>query len=237
MKTGNQRHRIRKTGLAALAAGLLFLALAVAWALPPEILVDGYRDGLSPWKEKSFSGRTDYRIVDSDRGRVIRAESRAAASGLYREIRFDPREYPVLAWSWKIQGVLEKGDETKKAGDDYAARVYVVFPTALFWRTKVLNYIWANKLPKGDSVPNPFLKNAMMIAVESGNSQAGRWVEEKRNLVEDYRKAFGTDPPEAQAVAIMTDTDNTGESAVAWYGLIRLLAAPRVTTGTAPTPR
>jgi len=101
--------------------------------------------------------------------------------------------------------------------------VYVVFPSALFWRTKAVNYIWANKLPAGQAVPNPFTSNACMIAVQSGPTHAGQWLEEKRNLLEDYRKCFGEDPPNAGAVAIMTDTDNTGEHAVAWYGPIRLL--------------
>jgi hypothetical protein len=61
-----------------------------------------------------------------------------------------------------------------------------------------------------------------MIAVQSGPSLVGQWLEEKRNLLEDYRKCFGEEPPTAGAVAIMTDTDNTGEQAVAWYGPIRL---------------
>jgi hypothetical protein len=62
-----------------------------------------------------------------------------------------------------------------------------------------------------------------MVAVESGDGNAGRWVDEERNLVEDYRRAFGENPPMVGAVAIMTDTDNTGEHAVAWYGAIRFL--------------
>jgi regulator of sigma D len=63
-----------------------------------------------------------------------------------------------------------------------------------------------------------------MIAVRSGSAQLGQWLDEKRNLLEDYWKCFGEDPPKAGAVAIMTDTDNTGEHAVAWYGPIRLIS-------------
>ena len=111
--------------------------------------------------------------------------------------------------------------------DDYAARVYVVFPSALFWRTKAINYIWANKLAAGEAVPNPFTSNACMIAVQSGAAHVGQWLEEKRNLLEDYQKCFGEDPPKAGAVAIMTDTDNTEEQAVAWYGPIRLISKAR----------
>jgi hypothetical protein len=153
---------------------------------------------------------------------VLRAEARAAASGLIYKIEYDPKEYPILTWRWKVENILQKGDETKKAGDDYAARVYVVFPHWFFPKTKTINYIWANRLPKGEHVPNPFVSNAVMVAVESGSENVGRWVSERRNIVEDYRRLFGRDPPRAGAIALMTDTDNTGESAVAYYDDIRL---------------
>ena len=63
----------------------------------------------------------------------------------------------------------------------------------------------------------------MMIAVRSGSGEVGNWVGERRNIVEDYRRCFGQDPPSVGAVAVMTDTDNTGEEAMAWYGPIRVL--------------
>ena len=203
---------------------LLFLPLMTPLALASDILLDDYRHGISKnWKEKAFKGLTRYEVVQEDGQRCIKATSDASASALYYEIDFDPREYPFLAWRWKVNNILAKGDETKKEGDDYAARVYVVFPSALFWRTKAINYIWANKLAAGHAVPNPFTSNACMIAVQSGPTHVGQWLEEKRNLLEDYRKCFGEDTPKAGAVAIMTDTDNTGEQAVAWYGPIHLL--------------
>jgi hypothetical protein len=193
-------------------------------ALASDLLLDDYQQGISKnWKEKSFKGLTRYEVVQEDGQRCIKATSEACASALYYEIDFDVREYPFLAWRWKVSNILAKGDELKKEGDDYAARVYVVFPSALFWRTKAVNYIWANKLPAGQAVPNPFTSNACMIAVQSGPTHVGQWLDEKRNLMEDYRKCFGEDPGKAGAVAIMTDTDNTGEQAVAWYGPIRLL--------------
>jgi hypothetical protein len=92
--------------------------------------------------------------------------------------------------------------------------------------SSALNYIWANKLPIGRAVPNPFTANAMMIAVQSGPSLSGKWVEETRNVFDDYRRYFGTDPPRAGGIAIMTDTNNTGEEAAAWYGPIRILSGP-----------
>ena len=180
---------------------------------------------LSGWEEQTFRGKkkTTYGFVQDGRRSVLKAESHGAASGLIRKKEFDPRELPVLRWSWKIAATLKKGDEQTKAGDDYAARVYVVFPGTFFWQTRAINYIWANRLPKGSSVPNAFApKNVRMVAVESGDGNTGKWLAEERNIRDDYLKLFGEEPPMAGAVALMTDSDNTGESAVAWYGDITL---------------
>lgn len=203
------------------AAPLLLAGLG----LPAEtsLLIDDFEGGLRPgWEVKRFKGETSYAVVPEGTGHVLRAESNASASGLLYRIGYDLRQYPVLSWRWKVAGIVSSGDETRKQGDDYAARVYVVFPHWFPAKTRSINYLWANRLPKGRHVPNPFFSNAVMVAVESGPSAAGRWVAERRNVLEDYRALFGEDPPRAGAVALMTDTDNTGERAVAWYDDLRL---------------
>ena len=175
------------------------------------------RSGLEGWTKKIFQGETDYRIVKDAERNVLQANSSAAASGLVFETEYDPQEYPILEWRWKIDHILAKGDSRSKSTDDYAARVYVVFPHWFFPKTKTLNYIWGNRLPKDAVQPNAYTGNAMMIAVESGSAMAGQWVSVQRNIIADYRRAFGEDPPTVGAIAIMTDTDQTGESARAWY--------------------
>jgi len=188
------------------------------------LLIDDFGKGLSEgWEKKVFKGETVYRPILEEGRPAVKAESRATASALIHRISLDPKSYPRLSWSWKIVRTIGKGDERTKGGDDYAARVYVVFPSTLFWRTRAVNYIWANRLPRGAFLPNAYTGNAVMVAVESGDGNAGRWIDEERDLAEDYRRAFGEDPPRIGAVAIMTDTDNTGEEAVAWYGAIRFL--------------
>jgi regulator of sigma D len=67
----------------------------------------------------------------------------------------------------------------------------------------------------------------MMVAVQSGPSLAGRWLNEERDILSDYKSLFGEEPKKAGAIAIMTDTDNTGESAVAWYKDIILSTSPK----------
>lgn len=203
--------------------GSLLAAAGVA-AAGQSIVIDDFENGLGPgWEVKEFKGRTFYAVAhDDDGSHVLKAQSRDAASGLIFRKEYALHDFPVLAWRWKVGNILDKGDETKKEGDDYAARVYVIFPHWFFPRTKSINYIWANKLPKGRHVPNPFAGNAVMVAVESGRENVGRWMTERRNVYEDYRAIFGEEPPRVGAIAVMTDTDNTGSSATAWYDDIRI---------------
>jgi len=178
------------------------------------------------------------RSVQGDTTSVVRAVSDGGAAGLGREVRLDPRQYPILTWRWKVENVLEAGNAREKKGDDYAARIYVTFDydpsnfglldrakyealQALGYDqipTRALNYIWAGQVEKGTVLPNPFTDWVQMIAVESGSTNVGQWIMERRNVRADYRKAFGEAPPPINGIAIMTDTDNTGESATAYYG-------------------
>jgi len=198
----------------------------------------GLPAGWKPLTFKNIDKHTMYSLVKDGDEVVVKADSQASASGLIREIKIDPREFPILQWRWKVGNILKKGDVRRKEGDDYPARIYVTFeydPHKLSFLDRAkyglakalygqypplaaLNYIWESKAPEGTVVPNPFTDRAMMIVVESGAGKLNQWITEERNILEDYRKAFGEDPPMISGVAIMTDTDNTGESAVAYYG-------------------
>lgn len=200
---------------------------ALASARGEELLVSRFAsEGLKGWESKSFKGETSYRLVQEGGRTVLKAQAIAAASGLTRTISFDPRTHRYLKWSWKIAGTVPGGDERIKAGDDYAARVYVIFPGRFFWQTRALNYIWANRLPRGEFIANAFTERAMLLAVESGPGRAGQWHDEKRDILADYRLVFGEEPPQAGGIAIMTDTDNTGAEASAWYGDIVVSSEP-----------
>jgi len=198
---------------------LIFFGAACGPATAAEVLlIDDFEQGLAAfWSPRIFHGTTRYQVVADGDGHVLQADSQAAASGLIFEREFNPRDWPILSWRWKIAGIVAKGDARSKAGDDYAARVYIVFPHWFFPKTKSLNYIWANRLPAGALIPNPFTGNAMMLAIESGPEKVGQWQTERRNIADDYRQAFGADLPEKAIIAVMTDTDNTGSTATAWY--------------------
>jgi len=206
---------------------LIFIMLATvsagSMATPSVLTVADFEQGLPEGtEEKEFEGQTRYRVIDLGEGKVLNARAEGSASGLVFPQRFDPVEWPWLEWRWKIDGVVQKGDARTKAGDDYAARVYVIFPHWLPIKTRSINYIWANRLPPDSALPNTYTGNAMMLALRSGGADSGQWVVERRNLVEDFRRLFGEDPPDEALVAVMSDTDQTQESVQAWYDDIRL---------------
>jgi len=198
----------------------------------------GLPDGWKPLTFKKIKTHTDYRLVMDKGIVVVKASSSASASGLVRKIQIDPALYPIITWRWKVANIYKKSDVTQKEGDDYPARLYITFEydstrhslleRAVYKTTRVffgeypptgaVNYIWASKAAIGAIVPNPFTDRARMIVLQSGAAQLNKWINEERNIYKDYKKAFGSEPPMISGVALMTDSDNTGESATAFYG-------------------
>lgn len=179
------------------------------------------RGRLDPvWQTKSFKNTTDYRLESIDGHLALHASSRAAASGLYREIIVDLNRTPFLNWSWRVDRRPDLRDEQVKSGDDYAARIYVVISGGLaFWRTRSLNYVWASTTAQGSRWANPFAGPAVqMLALRSGSRDIGRWLHERRNVKRDLQEAFGEPIERIDGVALMTDTDNSSAQAEAYYG-------------------
>ncbi len=232
---------------ARLLALLLFVLLPSAHADAPATLEVGkfsaapegnaLPDGWKPLTFKKIAKHTTYALVNDGGAVVVKAVSAASASGITKAVTIDPKEYPFVRWRWKVENLLKQSDVGRKEGDDYPARLYITFEydaekvgfakkakyhaaRLLFGDIPIgaLNYIWDSKAPAGSIVDNAYTDFAKMIVVRSGAPDVGKWVDETRNVYEDYRLAFGEEPPMISGVAIMTDTDNTGESAVAYYG-------------------
>ena len=171
------------------------------------------------WEEKVFDGKTRYETVRRDGRTVVRATSRGTASGLYLRRRVDLDATPILRWTWRVDGTLGDVDERTRAGDDYAARVYVIRSHPVFlWRTRAVSYVWASNRAAGETWPNAYTDASRHVAVRSGDARAGQWVDERRDVRADFRALFGESVRHVDAVAIMTDTDDTGGAAVAYYG-------------------
>ena len=56
-----------------------------------------------------------------------------------------------------------------------------------------------------------------MIAVQSGAEKLKTWQHQRRNVLEDIKNILGEDFTSIDAVAIMTDTDNSHSKAQAYY--------------------
>jgi hypothetical protein len=152
-------------------------------------------------------------------------------------------EAPVISWRWKIDRVVEGARLGTKEGDDFAARVYVSFeipPAQLTFaeRTRLavtrrvyghvpsaaICYVWDNRHPKGHAIWSPYAERVRIVVLESGNAQAGRWVEERRDVAADFRAAFGRPAPRMTGIAAGNDSDQGGESVTAWFGDFRVRA-------------
>lgn len=202
----------------------LFIFVAASIAATETVNVLTLPD-LDDWKTEEFSGKTSYELVTIDNRQAIKAISNKSASGLVRKMKVDLSKTPYMNWSWKVDSTLNDVNETQKGGDDYAARIYVVISGGIFfWRTRAISYAWASEQPKNSHWPNAFTKNATMVAMETGPELAGQWVTEKRNVLEDIEKLLDIDKTQIDAIAIMTDTDNSKQSATAYYGNIYFTA-------------
>lgn len=177
------------------------------------------------WQEKSFKGHTGYKFVETDGSTIIRARCDGTASALYKYMKVDLIKTPMLRWSWRIEGIHAGLDDVSKTGDDYAARVYVIFKGKMPWDVKAINYVWANSMKEGSSWPNAFTSKSIMVAQKSGAPKNGEiWVEETRNVREDFMKYFDMDISRIDGVAIMTDCDNSGGRAAGHYRDIQFSA-------------
>lgn len=201
------------------------------------------------WKhlELGGSGPTRYHPVSSGSEPCLRAVSRDQASALVRMLDADPRELSRLQWRWRVEEHVNGADLSRKEGDDFAARVYVNFAfdpdrASLFDRVghrlaearygaelpgSALNYVWANEEPVGTHAPNAYTDRTRMVVLRNREHAGEGWFDEARDIFEDYRVAFGVEPPAITGIGIMTDTDDTGGRAEACYGDLRLSAGGR----------
>jgi hypothetical protein len=221
---------------------------------PNPLFTETFND-LDAWKKLTFpkiSRHSSYTVVPDNGdpgsvdGKILEAQSDGSASGILWKGKFNVYEYPGLRWRWKIRNIYAKGNATVKEGDDYPVRLYVMFKydpadpavqrslkyslAKLFYgRTPpytTLNYIWANREHPQKFLVNPYSDRAMMIVLRTGKEKVGQWVLEDIDIVRDYKEAFGTSPPAIAGLAIMNDSDNTGEASVSWVDDIEIYRVP-----------
>jgi len=198
---------------------------------------------LKDWKPLEFQEikkHSRYSVEREGAETYLKAESESSASGIIFNKSFNVFDYPGIRWRWKISNVYQKGNVEEKSGDDCPARVYIIFrydpdKASLEERIKYgllktvygddapyrsLVYVWASRKHNEDMITSPYSSKTKLFVLRTGDENAGRWLEEEVNIVKDYRKAFGKEPPAVAGIAIMNDSDNTGERSVSYMDYI-----------------
>lgn len=198
---------------------LCLLALTLSAPATSQLKPADFLDG----QVREFARPTDYRLAPPEESEAGHAAIYARcqggqASALVVEREISLQDTPILKWRWRVDAIYRDIDETTKSGDDYPARLYVVAERWPRFRSRVINYVWSSSQAQGQTWENAFAAQFQMVAVRSGQDKLGRWVDERRDVRADFRQLHGIEPESVDALAIMTDCDNTGQQASAWYG-------------------
>lgn len=206
-----------------------------AWATEITLSAPG-TDGWKALRFRKIERQTIYTAARIDDLDAVRAVSECAASALYLAAgHIDLAQTPRLHWRWRIEHGLQIGDERTKAGDDFAARVYVMFQfdaaRASLWERlqhtlgtrlygdpipgNTLNYVWSSHQPQGARWTSPYTASSKLVSL--GDGPLPQWKEEVVDVAADYRSLFSETPPTLLGVAVMTDSDNSCQQAVAEY--------------------
>ncbi|MBU3958811.1 MAG: DUF3047 domain-containing protein [Candidatus Omnitrophica bacterium] len=183
---------------------------------------------LNEWQDKIFKGKVVYKIEHSGPQGYLHALSIGSASAIFYRIRgrFNTEDYPMISWKWKVIRFPDKKKLKMRQGiesDDYAARVYVIFPSINFLVSKALEYVWDESLPEGTISESPYSKNIRLMVVQTGRDKLDSWIFEERNIFQDYRKAFGRNPSvKIGAIALMSDADNSQDISEAYFDEIKI---------------
>ena len=238
---------------AVIAVAMLLLAAPLAAAIAVAPFSTASEGGALPdgWRVVAVpkASPADVSLVRDDGTTVLRIAAKAAASSAAMRLHV-PSAGTRLAWRWKVDRVVDGGNLETRAGDDYAARVYVTFDLPLerlpfATRTRIrlarlffgselpvaaICYVWDNRHSPGTQAWNAYSDHVRMVVVESGASHAGQWRDESRDVAADWKAAFGArwpgPVPDIDGVAVSSDTDQTGEAVTAWFGDVRLERSP-----------
>lgn len=209
-----------------LAAIFTVLILAAPAAAEDCVTIDNFSKGKvgefpPDWKPRKDSGREAYAIQEADGLRFLHAVAKNLGIQAAKQYEWDPKAYPMLAWSWRPIEFPKGSDERQSKTNDSAASVYAVFPHSPV-SVKTLKYIWSAVVPVGTRLnSNAGLTQALVL--QSGTEQKGVWMEERVNVFEDYKKFFDeTETPKASGIAVLTDSDDTKSTAQGDYANFRV---------------
>jgi hypothetical protein len=203
---------------------------ALAWAADVEDWAGaavGTR-GIPPgWQKQRWgSPNYDFVVVEQEGRKVLHLKSAGDGSTISKDIKgkVNLKDTPILEWTWKVVALPQGADSRKKETDDQAAQLYVTwprFPEAV--RSQIIGYIWDTTAPAGAVIKSQKTGTVTYIVLRSGPGEAGKWVSERRNVREDFKKVYGADPDDPAVVSFGIDSDDVKGSAESLMGAIRFV--------------
>ena len=199
----------------------LFLlgVISSAWASERVIVADFSGDlgnGGQPagWQLHEKKGKADCAVIQDSGLPALRLRSEETSFALQKAVDINPLLYPVLSWKWKVTKLPQGGDFRKSAADDQAAQIFLAFSNR-----KTIAYLWDSTAPAGsvDSASGVPFVNIKAIVIRSGPDEAGRWITETRNVMEDYRTLFGDEPPVLAGIRIQINSQHTSSSGESFF--------------------
>tara|TARA_B100000965_G_scaffold249258_1_gene209390 strand:- start:166 stop:819 length:654 start_codon:yes stop_codon:yes gene_type:complete len=169
-------------------------------------------------KVRGADAKTKYSVGNNESGNFLRAEANNSASGLGKKIKINLKKTPYLNITWKIEKDLSGIIENSKKGHDYAARVFVVKKTgATPLSNRALNYVFSSNNDVGTYHPSPFTKKSIDYVLSTTKKNLNEWVSTKVNVKDHFKKFHNLDLDEISGIAIMSDTDNSKLTSIAYY--------------------
>ena len=216
------RHRILT-----IAAVLLVVAAASA---DDDVVVDDWKQklgatGIPPgWQGQNWgSPKFACKVEESDGRVALHLKSANDGSTVSRDVKgkVTLKETPVLEWTWKALVLPQNGNSCKKATDDQAAQLFVVwprFPEAV--RSRIIGYVWDTTQPVGTICKSEKTATVTYVVIRSGSAELGKWLTERRNVVEDFTKIYGEAPENPGGVSISIDSNDTNSTSESLMGAI-----------------
>ena len=216
------RHRILIAVVALLTAGAAVAADDVVveqWK--PRLGATGVPPG---WRPQNWgSPKYEFRVVEHDGRPALHMKSAGDGSTISRDVKgtIDLKATPVLEWSWKTVVLPKGGNSCRKATDDQAAQVFVVWPRfPEMVRSRIIGYVWDTTQPVGTICKSEKTGTVTYVVIHSGGADVGTWVTERRNLVDDFVKIYGEAPDNPSAISISIDSNDTNSVAESFIGTI-----------------
>ena len=198
------------------AAGLVVVEDWTKLTLGANGIPDGWTSGQAWGLPKH-----DFTVEEDHGRRVLHLRSEGDSSMITKEVKVNLKATPILEWRWKVLTLPTGADARSKHTDDQAAQLYVVWPRfPREFRSRIIGYIWDTQAPQGLVVKSEKTSTVTYIVVRSGPADLGKWLTERRKVVEDYRKIYGEAPDNPSAVSIAIDSDDTNSSAESFFGPI-----------------